>query len=91
MDIVLQLTFIFNAMFIKKKKVSRTISLSNVFAYLNIDKFFYVINSYLFTWVVRQTSDWISKMINISLILLLLLLINHKKNLQKNLLRNLKN
>lgn len=91
MDIVLQLTFIFNAMFIKKKKVSRTISLSNVFAYLNIDKFFYVINSYLFTRVVRQTSDWISKMINISLILLLLLLINHKKNLQKNLLRNLKN
>lgn len=57
MDIVLQLTFIFNAMFIKKKKVSRTISLSNVFAYLNIDKFFYVINSYLFTRVVRQTSD----------------------------------
>lgn len=91
MDIVLQLTFIFNAMFIKKKKVSRTISLSNVFAYLNIDKFFYVINSYLFTRVVRQTSDWISKMINISLILLLLLLINYQKNLQKNLLRNLKN
>lgn len=69
----------------KKRKVSRmirdnfTLECIRIFT-TNIDKLFYVtiINSYLFTRVVRQTNGRICKMINTSLILSLSL-INYPK------------
>lgn len=99
MDIVLQVTFIFNAMFIKKKKkrkVSRmirdnfTLECIRIFT-TNIDKLFYVtiINSYLFTRVVRQTNGRICKMINTSLILLLSLINYRAKESTKKFQRSI--